>query len=264
MLQYPKICEYDLLLRSLQAPGLGNSLFPLHRAFDACANDPEQEIIFPEYRYWQPRRLLRRDHDKRNYTSDIRRRTWREIRLLATHRFLRKSNLKVHYGLENYFHSLNHVNKQVFKEYLLDQLSLDLIPSKQQDPETVALHLRLGDYSSYSTDHKAVNQRQNPQFLKKIIADQKITKIKLFSDQRLIPDEYQFIVPYLIDDAYKNEPKSPFFDLFQMGTYERCIASGSTFSMWAAYFSDNIFFFDSNFNVEQYTSPTHIPNIIQI
>lgn len=226
---YPELSSYDFGWFRLSGPGLANCLFVAARAY-ICAVKENGVFISPTWAKFSIGPYLRGESDKRHYVGLFKKcgvTGWRKFCLIIAAKFGFGSITKIK-GLGNYFEDLRE-DAEIIRDYI-NKLILDKALNKVNREEltnSVAVHIRLGDYTS-------VNRIPISWYVEIINEIHKIApdrEILIFSDGTTSELSEVLRLPRTRLAYYGNAMA----DIVAISQCALVIASDSTFSAWGAF-----------------------------
>lgn len=174
---YPKLFAHvDLGFARIGGNGLANCLFVYARAI--CeAYRTGAKIISPTWERFSPSTYIRRERDKRHYTSLFRAKG--EITGIKKLFLMRGKNTKIITGLGNYFLDLMN-DVEYCQKYIVDRINPNIRSSvdKFDFKHCVAVHVRLGDYPASLRTPISFYKRH----IERVYKEKSNSKFLIFSD----------------------------------------------------------------------------------
>lgn len=224
---YPSLSNLDFGFFRLGGPGLANCMFVAARAY-LTAKKQGLEMLRPTWERLGVGQWLRRETDKRFYVGLFRDEScWRKLRRAF---LLRSKKVIADGGVGDYFRTIIKYQSEVktyFDQEILPEAIKD-VPSQDVLKNSVAIHIRLGDYSPdmrtpiewYEAVVLHVKERLGRQI-----------DFQLFSDGT---DEE--LAPLLaIDGVHRVFYGNALADIIAISRCGLLIGSDSTFSSWGAF-----------------------------
>ena len=216
--------------------GLGNIIFPWARAL-VYAKKHNLKSIQTTWRNLKIGTFIRKERDKRMYIDLF----LEDDGISGFQKFFLlnfSNNIKVFSGMNNLFEPFK--NDQIFvKSELLKMINpYHLIRAKEFNSNSIAIHIRMGDFTNPINENVLRNGAWNYRLPIKwyISLIEKIQKesslpIYIFSDAE--DCEFREILAY--DNCYRVYFGSAISDMIALSTCKVLISSASTFSMWASF-----------------------------
>lgn len=242
----PQFDGMDFILFRVGGPGLGNLLFPFSRALiGAVSND--EKFVFPTFPQIKIGPVLRGERDTRSY-ADVFRPT--ETDLGAVFRILSKigryrrceetkidpkAQLVIVHGLRGYFEGL-HGRRKLLQQEISARLHPQIASEfRFQRRNVIAVHVRRGDFREPTglTDSNCTRTPINwyVAIVQKISSISDNQHFEVYSDGT---DEE--LEPLLqLPRVTRAQDAESIVHIARISRSKSLIASGSTFSMWAAF-----------------------------
>lgn len=261
LLHFPVLSRADFLFFRLFGSGLGNLLFPLHRAYQAQQLQGGQ-LVFPQFMQLKPGPLLRGELDARAYGDLFKRRSANEILKHAQALWLRAANstgqLRTYEGLGRHFHDLDPRFRTAFRHYLMQRYrhpeALQQTLSEIR-PEDIGVHIRRGDFVAASnpqamqgTMNFLIEDAWYAQATELARLRSPAGRVRIFTDAAQLPQALlDALNPIEIDQS-----PNAFHALMKMSAHGTLVASRSSFSLWAGYLGQCHTIVSQSFDLERY------------
>lgn len=249
---YPKFSKYSLGPIRIGGAGLGNLLFIYARAL-VYAKQHRLTLIAPTWATLKLGPFLRNEKDKRLYLNIFRPAGIKGLKKMGLLLSLKKyredsflpgqeqsgNSLLVVEGLRNYFEDFKHESTYIREALLRICKANTLKQYSTYKPKTIAVHIRLGDYS-------AENRMAMAWYIEKIKQVRLLGynyNAVIFSDGKDAELEAILALP----NTSREKSANALIDLLKMSKAEILIGSNSTFSAWAAFLGRNHFIRPENF-----------------
>ena len=271
MIYHRASLSFDLLgLIRTPSYGVGNLLLPISRSLIGAKE--KGHFVYPTFPQLKIGTFIRNEPDKRIYLNLFRGRTPSEwgkyfrsyaVKQIAEEKFDLNNNNDdvssciVYKGMKNYFHDIfnekNYIKNWITDSYKKKKIRFDF---QKNLISKISVHVRLGDFSINKTgSNETTYQIPKKWYLESIEYISKkhnITNddVTVYSDTTTL-----FIRDWLGNKNYKYigaDIQSPIESMLLASRSNYFIGSRSTFSMWIAFFSDGICYWDSGFKLNKF------------
>lgn len=266
----------------IRAPsyGVGNLLLPISRSLIGAKENGT--FVYPTFPQLKIGTFIRNEPDKRIYSNLFRGRTpseWRNyfksytVKQIAEDNFNLNSNNDIasciiYKGMKNYFHDIFNERKYI-RDWITDSYKKKKIrfDFQKNSISKISVHIRLGDFSINKTGSTETTYRIPKKWylesIEYISKKNNLAKddVTIYSDTTTL-----FIRDWLGNKNYKYigaDILSPIESMLLASKSDFFIGSRSTFSMWIAFFSDGICYWDSGFKLDNFF-PERLQNDFKI
>ena len=266
----------------IRAPscGVGNLLLPISRSLIGAKE--KGTFVYPTFPQLKIGTFIRNEPDKRIYLNLFRGRSPSEwinyfksytVKQIAEENFHLNCNKDiaaciVYAGMKNYFHDIYNERKYI-RDWITDSYKRKKIrfDFQKNSISKISVHIRLGDFSINKTGSTETTYRIPKKWyldsIEYISKKNNVAKddVTIYSDTTTL-----FIRDWLGNKNYKYigaDILSPIESMMLASKSNFFIGSRSTFSMWIAFLSDGICYWDSGFKLDTFF-PERLQNDIKI